>query len=109
MATTNQPITDPEQFLQLSSTQLDDIFRAAQPGELPVGQGEGTAIIAPGTAISDDIARFVHIFSWKGKVFERDTVNFDVFYRYGLRVGYYGRYFGLNLCEELGSERGCYR
>ena len=75
MATTNQPITDPEQFLKLSSTQLDDIFRASPAGELPVGQGDGTAIIAPGTAISDDIARFVHIFSWKGKVFEHDAVN----------------------------------
>jgi hypothetical protein len=75
MATTNQPISDPEQFLKLSGTQLDDIFRAAQVGEVPVGQGEGTAIIAPGTAVSDDIARFVHIFSWKGKVFERDTAN----------------------------------
>jgi hypothetical protein len=76
MATTNQPvITDPQDFLKLSTTQLDDIFRAATPGELPVGEGDGTAIIAPGSAISDDIARFIHIFSWKGKVFERDTVN----------------------------------
>jgi len=75
MATTDQPVTDPEQFLKLSSTQLDDIFRAAQAGEIPVGQGEGTAIIAPGTAISDEIARFVHIFSWKGKVFEHDAAN----------------------------------
>lgn len=75
MATTNQPVTDPEQFLKLSSTQLDDIFRASPTGDIPVGQGEGTAIIAPGTVVSDDIARFVHIFSWKGKVFERDTVN----------------------------------
>ena len=69
------PITDPEEFLKLSGDRLDDIFRVATVGDLPVGQGEGTAIIAPGTAISDNIARFVHLFSWKGKVFERDENN----------------------------------
>ena len=73
--TTTAPITDPEEFLKLSSEQLDDIFRSSPCGRIPDGQGEGTAIIAPGTAISDTIARFVHLFSWKGKVFERDPVN----------------------------------
>ena len=73
--TTTAPITDPEEFLKLSSEQLDDIFRNSSCGRIPDGQGEGTAIIAPGTAISDTIARFVHLFSWKGKVFERDPVN----------------------------------
>lgn len=68
-------ITNPEKFLELTSEQLDDIFRASPAGEIPVGQGEGTAIIASGTVISDPIAKFVHIFSWKGKVFERDEHN----------------------------------
>ena len=45
------------------------------PGPIPNGQGEGTAIIAPGTAVSDTIARFVHLFSWKGKVFEPDAID----------------------------------
>src|SRR4030095_12064751 len=69
------PITDPEEFLKLSAEQLDDIFRNAPAGRIPNGQGEGTAIIAPGTAVSDTIAKFVHIFSWKGKVFEPDPTN----------------------------------
>lgn len=68
-------ITDPQEFLKLSSEQLDEIFRHSTPGEVPVGEGEGTAIIAPGTAVSDAIAKFVHLFSWKGKVFERDPAD----------------------------------
>jgi hypothetical protein len=74
--TTNQaPITDPAEFLKLPGDQLDDIFRASPAGDIPSGEGEGTAIIAPGHAVSDAIARFVHIFNWKGKVFERDPAN----------------------------------
>ncbi|HEY4305178.1 MAG TPA: hypothetical protein VGM82_11955 [Gemmatimonadaceae bacterium] len=68
-------ITDPHEFLKIPAEQLDDIFRRASVGNLPEGQGEGIAIVAPGTAISDDIANFVHIFQWKGKVFERDANN----------------------------------
>lgn len=68
-------ITDPKEFLKLSSEQLDEIFRNSPAGSIPVGEGEGTAIIAPGTAVSDTIAKFVHLFSWKGKVFEHDPVD----------------------------------
>jgi hypothetical protein len=69
------PITDPEEFLKLTGDQLDDIFRNGITGALPVGEGEGTAIVAAGSDISDNIARFVHLFGWKGKVFERDPEN----------------------------------
>ena len=68
-------ITDPAEFLKLSDKQLDEIFRNAPAGPIPNGQGEGTAIIAPGTAVSDTIAKFVHIFSWKGKVVEPDAID----------------------------------
>jgi hypothetical protein len=68
-------ITDPQEFLKLSAEQLDEIFRRGTVGRLPEGESEGTAIVAPGTPISDDIARFIHIFQWKGKVFERDANN----------------------------------
>ena len=63
-------ITDPAQFLHMSDDQLDDLFRKSPAGEIPEGEGEGTAIIKPGSDISDDIARFVHLFTWKGKVFD---------------------------------------
>ncbi len=68
-------ITDPEEFLKLSEEQLDDLFRKAPAGAIPIGQGEGTAIIAPGTVVSDTVARFIHIFTWKGKFFEHDPVD----------------------------------
>lgn len=68
-------ITDPQEFLKLQAEQLDEIFRRGRVGSLPEGEGEGTAIVAPGTPISDDIARFIHIFQWKGKVFEHDMNN----------------------------------
>jgi len=71
--TNTNPITDPSQFLHMSDDQLDDLFRKSPPGEIPQGEGEGTAIIKPGSDISDDIARFVHLFTWKGKVFDPAT------------------------------------
>ena len=75
MATNQAPVTDPEQFLKMSADQLDDLFRSSAVGEIPSGEGEGTAIIAPGYEVSDLIAKFVHIFTWKGKVFDRDPSN----------------------------------
>jgi hypothetical protein len=64
------PKLHPKAFLKMSAEELDDIFRQSSAGTLPDGEGKGTAIIAPGTAISDDIAKFVHLFTWKGKVFD---------------------------------------
>ena len=75
MTDTKATITDPEEFLKLSAEQLDDIFRNAPAGTIPNGQGDGTAIIAPSTVVSDTIAKFVHIFTWKGKFFEPDPVD----------------------------------
>lgn len=63
-------IHDPEEFLKLSGAELDDLFRQSPAGNIPNGEGEGTAIIAPGTAVSDEIAKLVNLFTWKGKVFD---------------------------------------
>ncbi|MGI9088902.1 MAG: hypothetical protein ACR2HH_14360 [Chthoniobacterales bacterium] len=63
-------IKDAQEFLKMSGEQLDEIFRNSAAGDIPVGEGKGTAIIAPGSEVNDDIARFVHIFTWKGKVFD---------------------------------------
>jgi hypothetical protein len=67
MATT---IKDPKEFLAMTVDQLDDLFRNSPAGDIPTGKTDGTAIVAPGTKMSDDIARFVNHFTWKGKVFE---------------------------------------
>jgi hypothetical protein len=63
-------VKDPAQFLEMSDQQLDELFRNSPVGKIPDGEGEGTAIIKPGSSVSDDIARFVHLFTWKGKVFD---------------------------------------
>ena len=42
---------DVPQLLAMSQTQLDDLFRASPPGDIPNGPAAGTAIIAPGTNI----------------------------------------------------------
>lgn len=71
-------IKDPKEFLAMSGEQLDEIFRNSPAGEIPRGKTDGTAVIAPGTKISDDIAWFVNHTTWKGKVFrpeKGDLIN----------------------------------
>ena len=62
-------VTVPE-MLKMSQTQLDDLFTQSPVGEIPSGEGKGTAIMAPGTNVSNEIAWFVNVFTWKGKVFD---------------------------------------
>lgn len=64
---------DVETLLGMSQAELDGLFRSSPAGDVPAGEAEGTAIIAPGTEVSDLIAKFVHIFAWKGKVFDAAT------------------------------------
>ena len=61
---------DVPQLLTLSQAQLDDLFRASPPGEVPDGEAKGTAIVAPGTTYSEEIAEFVNHFAWQGKTFD---------------------------------------
>ena len=61
---------DAAQLIDMSQAQLDDLFRTSQAGNIPCGEGMGTAIIDPGTELSEIAAKFVHIFAWQGKVFD---------------------------------------
>lgn len=61
---------DVSQLLAMSQTQLDELFRASPAGEIPDGPAEGTAIIAPGTRYSANIAKLINHFGWQGKVFD---------------------------------------
>jgi hypothetical protein len=61
---------DVSQLLAMSQTQLDDLFLASPAGEIPDGPAEGTAIIAPGTRYSANIAKLINHFGWQGKVFD---------------------------------------
>lgn len=58
------------QLLQLTQQELDDLFTASEAGPIPDGQADGTAIIAPGTAYSAEIASLINHFAWQGKVFD---------------------------------------
>jgi len=62
-------ITLPD-LLKMSQTELDELFKASQSGPIPDGPAEGTAIIAPGTTYSPEIAKLVSVFVWQGKTFD---------------------------------------
>jgi len=64
---------DVPQLLAMSQAQLDDLFRASPPGEIPDGPAAGTAIIAPGTQYSQRIAEIINHFGWQGKVFDAQS------------------------------------
>jgi hypothetical protein len=57
-------------LLAMSQTELDDLFTNSPAGPIPDGAAEGTAIIAPGTVFTSDIAKFVNVFGWQGKTFD---------------------------------------
>jgi hypothetical protein len=57
-------------LLKMSQTQLDELFTNSAVGDIPTGEGKGTAIIAPGTTYSQDIAEFINHFAWQGKIFD---------------------------------------
>jgi len=61
---------DVPQLLGMSQSQLDELFTKSTAGEIPDGEGKGTAIVAPGTNYTQDIAQFISFFAWQGKVFD---------------------------------------
>jgi hypothetical protein len=58
------------QLLALSQKELDDLFSNSSAGEIPDGEARGTAMIAPGTVFSKEIAEIINIFAWQGKTFD---------------------------------------
>ena len=61
---------DVPQLLKMSQAQLDELFTNSAAGELPNGEANGTAIVAPGTTYTQDVANFINHFGWQGKVFD---------------------------------------
>ena len=57
---------DAKQLLEMSQQQLDPLFSAHDAGPIPDGEAKGTAIVAPGTQMSEKIAELVNIF-WPGR------------------------------------------
>src|ERR1700757_706614 len=61
---------DVAQLLTMNQEALDELFTASPAGDIPDGPAKGTAIIAPGTRYSEDIAEVINLFGWQGKVFD---------------------------------------
>ena len=61
---------DVAQLLKMSQKELDDLFTNSSPGDVPDGEAQGTAIVAPGTTYSAEIATLVNHFAWQGKIFD---------------------------------------
>jgi hypothetical protein len=58
------------QLLAMSQKELDDLFSSSPAGDIPNGEAQGTAIIAPDTPFSQEIASLINIFGWQGKTFD---------------------------------------
>ena len=58
------------QLMSMSEKELDDLFSGSPAGDIPNGEAEGTAIIAPGTFFSPETASLINIFTWQGKTFD---------------------------------------
>jgi len=63
------PVTAPD-LLEMSNAQLDDLFRRAEPGPIPDGEGDGTVIFAPDKPVAEVAAKLAHLIAWQGKVFD---------------------------------------
>lgn len=59
-----------DDLLNTSQSDLDKLFTASPVGEIPNGEGKGTAIVAPGTVYTREIAGLISFFAWQGKVFD---------------------------------------
>lgn len=61
---------DVAKFLTMSQSELDTLFTESPVGNIPDGEAEGTAIVAPGTTFSPTVAQFISLFAWQGKIFD---------------------------------------
>ncbi len=61
---------DAAKLMKMSQEELDELFTQSPAGDIPDGEAEGTAIIAPGTTYSIALSQVVNHFAWQGKVFD---------------------------------------
>jgi hypothetical protein len=59
-----------QELFQMSREELDGLFANSPAGEIPTGETNGTALIAPGTICTKEIAACLRLFAWQGKVFD---------------------------------------
>jgi hypothetical protein len=63
---------DVDKLMDMSQKALDELFSSVPAGDIPDGEAEGTAIVAPGTKFTPIIAKFINGFAWQGKVFDKE-------------------------------------
>ena len=61
---------DLPQLLKMSQAELDELFTKSSSGPIPDGEANGTAIVAPGTTYTKQIADCINHFGWQGKIFD---------------------------------------
>ena len=55
----------------MSQAELDDLFRRSPMGDIPDGDAQGTAIVAPGSEVEGPVLWLARWLAWQGKVFDR--------------------------------------
>lgn len=64
--------TDEKALLAKSNTELDEIFGAGIPGDIPVGPMQGTVLLFPGTWLGRVTAAAAYRVAWQGKTFNAE-------------------------------------
>lgn len=63
-----------DDLLTKTESELTALFSDAKAGPIPNGDAQGTAIIAPGTTFTPEIAKFINFFAWQGKIFDAEKM-----------------------------------
>lgn len=63
---------DESQLLRMPNTELDELFRASPPGDIPDGDMRGTVLLLPGTPAAPALAAGAYALAWQGKVVDRE-------------------------------------
>jgi hypothetical protein len=57
-----------QRISQMTSDEVDQLFRDGQVGQIPDGDARGTAIFWPGSPVEPIVEKLVEGFAWQGKV-----------------------------------------
>jgi len=64
-----QPSVTQDTLRQMSQAELDAVYEAAEPGQIPDGDSQGTAVFFPGTLLNTP-SQMLAALVWQGKVFD---------------------------------------
>jgi hypothetical protein len=61
-----------QDLIEMSQSQLDQLYENSAIGDIPNGDSKGTALVAAGTPLKKPLLALIKFIFWKGKVFHRD-------------------------------------